>query len=174
MRPLPACSLGQHFLGGRAWEKHPVATLMAAALPSHMTFFTDLRKIPADVIEQVRPWTRFYTRHRRLLTQLTYPLLDDPLEQRWTALQSWKRRRGRGALPAFRRQDERESVEVQLRDVPAGQRFLLRRAPDGGRARVVTSRELRGGLRVAAAGGLRVAAAKDAPEIPLITRLRAP
>ena len=43
---VPAWSLGQHFLGGRAWEKHPVATLMAAALPSHLTFFSDLRESP--------------------------------------------------------------------------------------------------------------------------------
>jgi hypothetical protein len=163
---VPAWSLGQHFLGGKAYEKHPVSTLMAAALPSHLTFFSDLREIPAEVIEQARPWTQFYIRHRGLFTQLTYPLLDDPLEQRWTALQSWNPRRGRGALLAFRQQDERDRVEIGLRNVPGGQRFLLRRAPDGKRVRVVTSRELR--------KGLRVEAPKDGAEVLLITRLETP
>ena len=104
---MPAWSLGQHFLGGKAWEKHPVATLMAAALPSHLTFFSDLRELPDAVIEQARPWLDLYKRHRALFTQMTYPLLADPLEQGWTALQSWNPRRGRGALLAFRQQDER-------------------------------------------------------------------
>ena len=139
---------------------------MAAALPSHMTFFSDLRQIPDEVIEQARPWTQFYIRHRGLFTQLTYPLLADPLEQKWTALQSWNPRRGRGALLAFRQQDERDAIEVKLRNVPGKQRFLLRRAPGGERVRVVTSRELR--------GGLRVAAAKDGAEVLLITKLRTP
>ena len=56
---------------------------------------------------------------------MTYPLLADPLEGGWTALQSWDPRRGRGALLAFRQQDERQTVEIALRNVPRGQRFEL-------------------------------------------------
>jgi hypothetical protein len=145
---VPAWSIGQHFLGGKAWEKHPVATLMAAALPSHLTFFSDLRELPDDVVVQARPWLDFYKRQRRHLTQMTYPLLADPLEQRWTALQSWNPERGHGALLAFRQQDERASVRIKLRNVPRHRRFELLSAPDSQHVRFVRSRQLRRGLRI--------------------------
>ena len=145
---VPSWSIGQHFLGGRAWEKHPVATLMAAALPSHLTFFSDLRELPDAVLEQARPWLDLYKRRRALFTQLTYPLLADPLEGGWTALQSWNPRRGRGALLAFRQQDERPSVEIALRNVPRGQRFELSRGTEEEPLGTVGSRTLREGLTV--------------------------
>jgi hypothetical protein len=147
---VPAWSLGQHFLGGKAYEKHPVATLMAAALPSHLTFFSDLREVPRAVIEKARPWTRFYRRCRKLLAQMTYPLLADPLHKRWTALQSWDPERGRGALLAFRQQDARPSVRIKLRNVPRHRRFELLRGPRARHVRFVMSRRLRRGLRVRA------------------------
>ena len=162
---VPSWSLGQHFLGGKAYEKHPVATLMAAALPSHMTFFSDLRELPASVIEEARPWVRFYKRNRNLLTQLTYPLLSDPVHRRWTALQSWDPERARGALLAFRQEDERSSVRVRLRNVPRHRRFVLRRGPDGKRIGTVGSRRLRHGFRVALAE-------KDTAHVLLIRQVR--
>lgn len=158
---VPAWSLGQHFLGGKAYEKHPVATLIAAALPSHMTFFSDLRQVPAAVISEARPWIRFYKRRRDFLTQLTYPLLADPLRKRWTALQSWDPERARGALLVFRQQDDRASVRVKLRNVPRHRRFVLLRAPSGKRVRAVTSRVLRRGLKVSLQ-------AKDTADVLLI------
>ena len=145
---VPAWSLGQHFLGGKAYEKHPVDTLMAAALLSHLTFFSDLREVPAAVIERARPWIRFYQRHRALLTQMTYPLLADPVKKHWTALQSWDPRRARGALLAFRQQDTRPAVRIKLRNVPRHRRFVLLRGPRAKRVRTVMSRRLRRGLLV--------------------------
>jgi hypothetical protein len=145
---VPAWSLGQHFLGGKAYTKHPVSTLMAAALLSHMTVFSDLREIPAEVIEQARPWVRFYKRYRKLLTGMTYPLVGDPVHKRWTALQSWDPERTRGALIAFRQQDERASVRIKLRNVTRHRRFVLLRGPKAKPVRYVMSRRLRRGLRV--------------------------
>ena len=138
---------------------------MAAALPSHLTFFSDLREVPDEIIDAARPWTDLYKRHRRLLTQMTYPLLADPLERRWTALQSWNPERGFGALLAFRQQDERASVRIRLRNVPRHRRFELLRAPDGEHVRFVRSRRLRRGLRVELAD-------KDTAEVLLIRRAR--
>ena len=161
---VPAWSLGQHFLGGKAWEKHPVATLMAAALPSHLTFFSDLRQLPDSVVEEARPWLDLYKRHRSLLTQMIYPLLADPLEQGWTALQSWNPRRGRGALLAFRQQDERAAVEIALRNVPRNSRFELLRGPSGEHVGFVRSRRLRQGLTVELPE-------KDTAEVLLIRRV---
>ncbi|MGH2757860.1 MAG: alpha-galactosidase, partial [Actinomycetota bacterium] len=57
---VPAFSLGQHFLGGRAYERYPVDSLMAASLLSHLTFFSDLRTLPTDVVLEARPWIDFY------------------------------------------------------------------------------------------------------------------
>ncbi len=162
---VPAWSLGQHFLGGKAWEKHPVGTLMAAALPSHLTFFSDLREVPDAVIEEARPWLELYKRYRGRFTQMIYPLLADPLEQRWTALQSWNPARGRGALLAFRQQDERAAVKIKLRNVPRHRRFELLRGPDAEPAGFVRSRRLRRGLTVELAE-------KDSAEVLLIRRVR--
>ncbi|MEA2386404.1 MAG: alpha-galactosidase [Thermoleophilaceae bacterium] len=145
---VPTFSLGQHFLGGRSYEKHPIATLMAAALFSHITVFSDLREIPAKVIDQARPWIAFYKRHRPLLTHLVYPLLADPYEKKWTALQSWNPERATGALVAFRQQDDREAVRIKLRNVPPGRRFVLRRGLKAKRFATVTSARLARGLRV--------------------------
>ena len=49
---VPAYALGQHVLGGDAWKRHPVGTLMAAALPSHISYFTDIRTLPGDVMDE--------------------------------------------------------------------------------------------------------------------------
>jgi len=161
---VPAWSLGQHFLGGEAWKDHPVATLMAAALPSHLTFFSDLRAIPDEVIEAARPWIQLYKRHRGRFTQMIYPLLEDPLKKRWTALQSWNPDRGRGALLAFRQEDERGAVEIALRNVERHRRFELRRGVDAELVGTVGSRVLRRGLLVELPE-------KDTAEVILIRRL---
>jgi hypothetical protein len=162
---VPAWSLGQHFLGGNAWERHPVATLMAAALPSHLTFFSDLRRLPESVIEEARPWLDLYKRRRELFTQMTYPLLADPLEQGWTALQSWNPERGIGALLAFRQQDERASISIPLQNVAGGGRYELLRGPDEEPAGYATARQLREGLTVDLPE-------KDTAEVLLIRRVR--
>ena len=129
-------------------ERYPVDTLMAAALPGHLTFFSDLRELPDEVVAQARPWIDFYRAERDLLTQMTIPLERDPLEKRWTALQSWDPDRGRGALLAFRQDDPRPAAAIALDDVPPRRCFALRQAPDGAPAGHATSAELTRGLRI--------------------------
>ena len=143
---VPGFSLGQHALGGEHWKRHPVATLMAVALPSHITFFNDLRKLPAEVLAEAAPWLRFHRRHRELLTQVLYPLLDDPLENGWTALQSWDPDAGRGALLAFRQDADAAERRIPLENVPPGRLFDLREAPTGRYAGTASSEELTRGL----------------------------
>ncbi len=145
---VPAFSLGQHALGGGAYKDHPVATLMAASLLSHATFFTDLRELPTDVVDAAGPWSAFHRRHRGLLGGVVYPLLADPLEKGWTALQSWDPERGSGALLAFRQDAAEATRTVALRNVPPGRTFRLLRAPDGAPAGTVTSAELTSGIEV--------------------------
>ena len=171
---VPAFSLGQHFLGGRQWERHPVATLMAVALPSHLTVFSDLRQIPARVIEEAAPWVRFYRRHRGDLAQVTYPLLDDPLRKSWTALQSWDPDRGRGALLAFRQESADPTRRIGLRNVPDGRRFDLLRAPDERYVDTFTSAELRRGVdvRIADRRGAEVLLVLPAQRVRAALRVR--
>jgi hypothetical protein len=145
---VPSYSLGQHFLGGRQWEDYPVDTLMAVALLSHLTFFSDLRDVPAAVIDQAAPWIAFYKRYRSLLAGVVYPLLADPLERDWTALQSWDPDHGQGALLAFRQDSPDATRRIALRNVPPGMTFTLRSAPQGTAVGTATSAELSAGIDV--------------------------
>jgi hypothetical protein len=145
---VPAYSLGQHFLGGRAYERYPVDTLMAAALTSHMTFFSDLATLPAEVIDQAAPWIEFFKQNRDYFTRMIYPLLDDPMAGDWTALQTWDLENASGALLVFRQSSEDSSTTVRLRGVPPGMTFNLVEAPTGAHVGVVTSEQLTSGLDV--------------------------
>ncbi len=145
---VPAYSLGQHFLGGRAWERYPVDTLMAAALTSHPTFFSDLRSVPAEVVHQARAWTDSYSAHRDLFAQMVYPLLDDPIDGGWTALQPWQPEQGRGALLVFRQDSPEASTTVALRNVPEGMTFDVFEAPTGARVATYTSEQLSSGIDI--------------------------
>jgi hypothetical protein len=145
---VPAAALGQHVLGGDAWKRHLVDTLMAAALLSHMTFISDLRALPDGVVSEAAPWIDFYKRHRDAFAQVVYPLLDDPIAQGWTALQSWNPESGRGALLAFRQGSDKQTQAIALRNVPPHHRFRLTSAPDGALVGTVSSARLRRGLEI--------------------------
>ncbi|HEY7874641.1 MAG TPA: alpha-galactosidase [Actinomycetota bacterium] len=145
---VPTWSLGQHFLGGGSFRRYPIDTLMAAALPSHMTYFSDLAALPDNVVARARTWIDFYKSHQGLLTGMTYPLLDDPIAEGWTALQSWDPELGQGALYAFRQQSSDASATVALRNVPRGRTFDLIEAPTGDLVGRVTSEQLIDGLEV--------------------------
>ena len=148
---IPTHYVGQHFLGRR--EEHgsiPVDTLMAAAMPSHMTFFSDLREqyTAPGLVDAAAPWTAFYKEHRDLLGGMAYPLLDDPIDGGWTALQPWDPERGRGALLAFRQGAAEATKTISLRNVPTGMTFDLIEAPSGTKVGTVTSEQLTAGIEV--------------------------
>ena len=146
---VPTYALGQHLLGGSGWKDHPVATSMAAALASHISFFVDVRKFSPAVQAEAADWLAFYKQHRAAFTSgVTYPLLADPLEQAWTALQAWNPETGRGALLAFRQDSDAPAKTIALKNVPAGETFELVSAPDGEVVGTATSADLREGLRV--------------------------
>ncbi|MFL5781504.1 MAG: alpha-galactosidase [Thermoleophilaceae bacterium] len=141
-------TIGQHLLGGDSWKEEDVDTLMAAALPTAITLWTDLRKLPAPVIDRAATWLRFYKRHRDSFSLATYPLLSDPLGKGWAALQEWDRDAQRGALLAFRQDAGAASRRIALRGVRPGLRFLLSEAPTGRAVGTVTSAQLTRGIDV--------------------------
>src|SRR6185312_6864049 len=145
---VPTFALGQNALADEDFGRYPVDTLMAAALLSHITFFHDPRRLPDTVIDRVGVWTAFYAQHRDQLGGVVYPLLDDPLERSWTALQAWDPDAGTGALLAFRQGSGDGQRRVALRNVPPGRTFALTSAPDGAAMGTVTSEQLRAGIDV--------------------------
>jgi hypothetical protein len=167
---VPGFSLGQHTLGGDSWKKEDVDTLMAAALPSHITFWTNLRTLPDAVIAKAGGWMAFYKRFRDELSQMTYPLLADPLGGGWAALQAWDPEEARGALYAFRQGDAAATKRIALRNVPPGLKFDLREGPSGDVVDHVTSADLTRGLDIALEKGrarvLVIIPSADSPPVP--------
>jgi hypothetical protein len=122
---VPTYAIGQ----GIPTSGHPVDTLLAAALPTHVTFFDDIRELPDAFVERAGRWLRFYRDHRELLGGMAYPLLDDPLAGGWTALQVWNPDAGEGALLVFRQGSPDAERTIALRAF-RGPRTLYE-APDG-------------------------------------------
>jgi hypothetical protein len=164
-------TIGQHLLGGDSWEEEDVDTLMAAALPTAITLWTDLRKLPAPVIDRAARWIRFYKAHRDSFSLATYALLGDPLGKGWAALQEWDRDAQRGALLAFRQDSPSATKRIALRGVRPGLRFKLLAGPSGREVATVTSAQLARGIdvRVPAKGKSRVLLVEPArqPEPPV-------
>jgi hypothetical protein len=146
---VPSWSLGQHTLGGNVWKTQTLSTVMAAALLSHITFFSDMRTIPPEVIDGAAPWLAFYRTYRDLFTTgVVQPLLADPLAKGWTALQAWDPETRRGALLAFRQEADTETATVAMRNVVGDGTFELREAPTGALVGTVSAAQLRAGLPI--------------------------
>ena len=160
---VPAYAIGQHVLGGDAWKRHPVSTLMAAALPSHISYFTDIRTLPDDVIDEAGVWIDWYKANRSLFTDgVTYPLLGDPLEHgldRAAVVEPRAAARARCSRSA--RTARRRRARIALRNVPDGRTFASRARPTAPWLGTVTSAQLREGIRVADPGAGRRARDRD-------------
>jgi hypothetical protein len=144
---VPAFSIGQNALADENFQRHPVDALMAGSLLSHITFFSDIRKFPAPVVDRVATWTAFLRTHRDQLDGVVYPLVADPLAGGWTALQSWDADAGEGALLAFRQQSAEATRSVALTNIADGT-YELTSAPDGASVGTATAAQLRAGIEV--------------------------
>ena len=124
---VPGFSLGQHALGnGTENASHGIDYAMASALGSHITFWADIdTAFTAAQRAQVKRWTDFYKANRANLATFTYPLLADPLEAKWTALQPWDPDAGRGFLLAYRQDGTNATQRIALRGVRGAGTFAL-------------------------------------------------
>lgn len=146
---VPGFSLGMKTLtGAQRNNGQSVATSVAASLVNEQMVADDLRSISPATLDEAKPWLDWGKAHRDDLDGVIYPLLADPLQNTWTALQSWDPERGRGVLLAFRQGDARDSTTIALRNVPDGT-YELTAAPDDAPAGTVDASELRSGLTVA-------------------------
>ena len=123
---VPGHSLGQHAAsnnGDRAAKG--VDSVMAVALGSHITFWNEIDEdFTSDEITQIRKWTDFYKAHRDTLTMMAYPLLEDPLDEGFTALQPWDPYGQHGWLLVYRQDDERDTISVPMRAVAYGDEII--------------------------------------------------
>jgi hypothetical protein len=146
---VPGFTLGQATLGGQRGQLSN-DYLMAIALGSHMTFFTDLSQLSEQQIVDARRWTDLYKAHRDRFATFTYPLLDDPLAgDNWTALQPWNPETGTGALLAFRQNTEEATKTIALRGIRGDGSFVLRDAMTDEVFGTFTAQELRAGIEIA-------------------------
>ncbi len=122
---------------------------MAAALPSHLTFFRDLTGYTDAQVERAAVWTALYKQHRERFTGVTYPLLDDPIGGgTWTALQPWDAEAQAGSLLVFRQDHADDSVEVALRGVRGDGTYRVTDALTGEVVATHSADELRAGIPV--------------------------
>jgi hypothetical protein len=145
---VPGFTLGQTTLGderGRLSSDY----LMAVALGSHMTFFTDLTRLTEQQIADARRWTDLYKTYRDRFAAFTYPLLEDPLpEDNWTALQPWNPDTQTGALLAFRQDTDESTKTIALRGIRGGGSYVLRDAMTGEYVAGYTADQLRAGIEI--------------------------
>jgi hypothetical protein len=146
---LPTSQIGTGALDdGTLSAGYPIDELMPIALLSHITFWTDLTKIPAADQERVRYWLAWYKQHRSTLAGASYELTDtDPLGGKsWAAFEPW--RDGRGALFAFRQSSGDATQTFTLRGVDPATQYQLTDASDGQVIGSVSGVDLRAGYSV--------------------------
>jgi hypothetical protein len=145
---VPPYALGQAVLGGDR-GKRSTDYLMAVALASHMTFFTDLKTLSPEEVATARKWVDIYHAHRDQLSTFTYPLLADPLPgNNWTALQPWNPDTGRGAILVYRQDSPDTSKTIALKGIRGGGTYRLTDAETGETFGTFTAQQLRSGVEV--------------------------
>ena len=146
---IPAYTLGQQTLAGER-DQRSTEYLMAVALASHWTYFTDLTKFTDEQVATAGKWADLYHRERDRFAQFTYPLLDDPISgKNWTALQPWNADEQSGALMVYRQDAAEESKTVALRGVRGDGTYRVTEALTGATIGEYTAGQLRDGLTVA-------------------------
>lgn len=147
---VPVFALGRNAVRFGDLENYSADYQMAVGLLSHVTFFNDLRDLPADAIPTVRKWTDYYKAHRADIAQLVYPLLaEDPYSgDNWAAFQAWNPESARGTLFVYRQDSADGLRRITLRNVPDGE-YRLIEAPDEKTVIEASGAQLRAGLDIA-------------------------
>jgi hypothetical protein len=149
---VPGSTLGQATLAGDR-DTHSAGYLMAVALGSHLTFFTDLTRLSDGQVADARVCTDLYKAHRERFAGFAYPLLDDPIGgDTWTALQPWDADAQCGALLVYRQDAPEDTRTVALRGVRGQGRYRVTDARTGDIVGEYDADELRAGIRLTLPG----------------------
>ena len=124
---VPGFAIGQKALvNGADVAARGIDYLMSVAMPSLITFMNPIDQAFTDAQRaEIKKWTDFYKANRDDLATFTYPLLADPLNKGWTALQPWNPETGRGFLLAWRQGAANATQTIVLRGIPATGTFSL-------------------------------------------------
>lgn len=145
---VPGYTIGQAALAGDR-ARLPTDFLMAVALPSHLTFFTDLTAYTDEEVATAAEWIEIYQRHRERFAGFAYPLLDDPLGGKtWTALQPWNPETRTGALLVYRQDHPADTTTVALRGIEGEGTYRITDARSGAVLGSYAADELRAGIPV--------------------------
>ncbi len=145
---IPTSSIGIGALDGTLDGRHGIDELMAIALLSHVTFWTDLTKLSDADAARVARWLSWYRANRAVLSDGAYELTAaDPIDDhRWAAFEPW--RHGRGVVFAFRQESPEGAQTLPLQGVRPG---VLYTVTDAGSGRLLARQrgaQLARGLRV--------------------------
>jgi hypothetical protein len=153
---VPSDTVGQAALqSGR--EQYDAGYLAAVMLLSHPTVKLDLTRLTDAEVGAARVWTDAYRAHKALFRGVSYPLLADPLTNRWTGMQVWDRDAQRGVVLAFRQDDTSATTRLDLHGVD-GRRYAVRDLLTGERVATVSGDDLRDGWSVTTSGTRQVVA----------------
>ena len=145
---VPAYTIGQQTLAGER-DRRSTDYLMAVALASHWTYFTDLTRFTDEQVATAARWGQIYKANRERFTQLTYPLLDDPLPgDTWTALQPWNLDDQSGALLVYRQDAPAEVTTVALRGIRGDGSYRVTDATTGAVFGEFSAAQLRAGIPI--------------------------
>jgi len=129
---IPPATLGIGvFDGGTLDAGYSADFLLPMAVLTHMTFWTDLTKLSADVRVTTAWWLRWYHEHADELGGLVYRLTDaDPWDGSTAAVfQPWNADADRGHLFAFRQAGA--PPVARLQGLVAGHHYVLTDVRDG-------------------------------------------
>jgi alpha-galactosidase len=146
---IPPSSIGFGTFDGTLGGQYTADYLFPMSMLSHITFWTDLTKIPAADRATAAGWIEWYKQHRGALSGLVYSnTADDPLDgKKWAAFQPW--RNGKGHLFAFRQSEGPDSRAIKLFGVDDGTDYTVTDVKTGEVLGTFSGAELSGaGLQV--------------------------
>lgn len=159
---VPGYALGQG-IASRGDEVGTLGldTLMSGGVTSHLTIWRDLRAFSPSQRATLKRWNDWYRANADSVATMTYPLLSDPLEAGWTALQPWDQASRSGWILAYRQRDPAADTRVPLAalgQVPGSDLFALTAVDPGTGSSVSLGTMSAEDLRTV---GAPVAAARD-------------
>jgi hypothetical protein len=145
---LPPSSIGSGLFDGTLSATYHARYLVPMALLGHVTFWTDLRKIPKSEARETAWWIRWYKRHRATLAgAVAESTTADPIDGRsWAAFEPW--RAGKGYLFAFRQSGGPAVRSLAVRGVSPRTTYVVRDVRSGRAVARASGRSLAAGLRL--------------------------
>ncbi|MEA2425637.1 MAG: alpha-galactosidase [Thermoleophilaceae bacterium] len=128
---LPPSSIGFGTYDDTLAAPYTVDYLFPMSMLSHITFWTDLRKLTPPQRDATSWWIAWYKAHRAELSGLVYENTEsDPLDGKgWAAFQPWAA--GHGYVFAFRQADGPDTKVIKLHGVSPKRDYVVKNVRTG-------------------------------------------